>query len=135
LVTKEERKILELLFKYSPALKVAYKLCCQLTGIYNSHIEKRKGRRKSNEWIAKVERSGLSCFNQFIRTLEKFKTEIVAYFKGRNTSGFAEGFNNKVKVLKRRCYGIFDENNLFRRLFLDSSGYDRFLYQRGTPVI
>ena len=45
-VTKEERKILEPFFKYSPTLKVAYKLCCQLTGIYNSHIGKRKACRK-----------------------------------------------------------------------------------------
>ncbi|MFT4694091.1 MAG: transposase [Francisella sp.] len=34
-----------------------------------------------------------------------------------NTSGFVEGFNNKIKVIKRRCYGIFDEKSLFRRVF------------------
>jgi len=133
-VTKEERKILEPLFRYSPVLKSAYKLCCQLTGIYNSRIGKKKAARKVNEWIVKVEASDLNCFNTFISTLKKYKNEIVAYFKGRNTSGFVEGFNNKVKVLKRRCYGIFDENSLFRRLFLDCSGYDKFLYQQGLQA-
>jgi len=134
-VTKEEHKSLKLLFRYSPALKAAHKLCCQLTGIYNSHIGKRKARRKINEWISKVEVSDVSCFNSFIGTLEKFKTEIIAYFKGRNTSGFVEGFNNKVKVLKRRCYGIFNENTLFRRLFLDCSGYDIYLPVRVIGVL
>jgi len=134
-VTKEERKILEPLFKYSPALKVAYKLCCQLTGIYNSDICKRKARNKISDWIAKVEGSGLNCFASFIKTLKKYKTEIVGYFKGRNTSGFVEGFNNKVKVLKRRCYGIYNENSLFRRLLLDCSGYDRFLMPQGLQPI
>jgi len=118
------------LFRYSPVLKAGHKLCCQLTGIFNSHIGKKKANKKINEWIVKVEASELVCFNSFVTTLKKFKKEIVAYFKGRNTSGFVEGFNNKVKVLKRRCYGIFYENSLFRRLFLDCSGYDTFLYQQ-----
>ena len=133
-MTKEERKILELLFRHSPALNVAHKLCCQLTGIYNSHIGKRKANNKINAWIVRVEASGLSCFNRFIGTLNKFRNEIIAYFKGRNTSGFVEGFNNKVKVLKRRCYGIIDENSLFRRLFLDCSGYDTFLCTQGIQA-
>ena len=134
-VTKDERKVLEPLFRHSPALKVGHKLCCQLTGIYNSHIGKRKAHDKINDWIGKVKTSSLGCFNRFIETLKKFKIEIIAYFKGRNTSGFVEGFNNKVKVLKRRCYGIYDENSLFRRLFLDCTGYDTFLARQGIQAI
>lgn len=134
-VTKEEREILKPLFRHSPALKAAHKLCCQLTGIYNSQIGKRKASRKIDKWIAKVEASKLNCFNRFVTTLKKYKDEIIAYFKGRYTSGFVEGFNNKVKVLKRRCYGIYDENSLFRRLFLDCSGYDTFLYQQGMQAL
>ncbi len=134
-VTKEERKILDPLFRCSPALKVAHKLCCQLTGIYNSRIGKRKASNKINSWIAKVQAGDINCFNSFTITLKKYKIEIVAYFKGRNTSGFVEGFNNKVKVLKRRCYGIVDENSLFRRLFLDCSGFDTFLGQQGLQAI
>ncbi len=125
-LTVEERKVLEPLFRYSSTLKIAYKFCCQLTGIYNSHFGKRKANNKINEWMLSVERSELRCFDRFIGTLKKYQPEIVAYFKGRNTSGFVEGFNNKVKVIKRRCYGIFKEKSLFRRLFLDCLGYDIF---------
>ena len=125
-VTKEERKILEPLFRHSPPLKAAYKLCCQLTGIYNSYIGKRKAGNKINAWLAKVESSTLNCFDPFAKTLKKFKTEIVAYFKGRHTSGFVEGFNNKIKVLKRRCYGIFNIQHLFQRIYLDLEGYRLF---------
>jgi len=125
-VTKDESKTLKLLFKHSPSLKLAHKLCCQLTGIFNSMIGKRKAKNKINAWVSKVESSEITCFNTFLKTINKYKDEIVNYFKGRNTSGFVEGFNNKVKVLKRRCYGIFDENSLFRRLFIDCSGYEIF---------
>ncbi len=134
-VTQEEKKILQPLFKYSPALKEAHKLCCQLTGIYNSNIGKRKANAKINAWILLVEKSQLRCFDTFAKTLKKYQIEIIAYFKGRNTSGFVEGFNNKVKVLKRRCYGIFDENSLFRRLFLDCYGYALFGQARGFAAI
>jgi transposase len=134
-VTQEEKKILQLLFKYSSALKEAHKLCCQLTVIYNSNIGKRKANAKINAWILLVEQSQSHCFDTFVKTLKKYQTEIVAYFKGRNTSGFVEGFNNKVKVLKRRCYGIFDENSLFRRLFLDCYGYAMFGQARGFAAI
>lgn len=134
-VTKDERETLKPLFYYSPKLKTAHKLCCQLTGIYNSQIGKRKAKRKINDWISKVEGSDLTCFNRFLKTLKKYKNEIIAYFKDRHTSGFVEGFNNKVKVLKRRCYGIFNENSLFRRLFIDCSGYETFQAQQGLGTI
>jgi len=52
---------------------------------------------------------------------------IANYFIDRNTSGFVGGLNNKVKVLKRRCYGIFKLKHLFQRLHLDTSGYQLLL--------
>ena len=52
--------------------------------------------------------------------------EITNYFLKRETSGLVEGINNKIKVLKRRCYGIFNLGHLFQRLFLDLEGYRLF---------
>jgi transposase len=51
-----------------------------------------------------VRGSGLSCFDSFLVTLETWLDEITNYFVSRLTSGFLEGFNNKVRDLKRRCY-------------------------------
>jgi hypothetical protein len=36
--------------------------------------------------------------------------------------------NNKIKVLKRRCYGITNPISLFRRIWLDLSGYEAFAH-------
>jgi transposase len=58
--------------------------------------------------------------------LDHWLDEITNYFIDRQTSGFVEGFNNRIKVLKRRCFGIFDVNRLFQRLTLDLHGYTRF---------
>jgi transposase len=47
-------------------------------------------------------------------------------FVNRLNSGFVEGLNNKVKTIKRRCYGILRVTTLFQRLYLDLEGYRRF---------
>jgi transposase len=49
--------------------------------------------------------------------------EIANYFLDRYTSGFVEGLNNKIKVIKRRCYGILNPEHLFQRIYLDLAGY------------
>lgn len=126
-ISDEEKQILEPLFAISPKLKNGYKLCLKLTSIYNKHSTVDEASQSINDWILEVERSNLTCFKDFIKTLKKYKKEICNYFKNRDNSGFVEGFNNKVKVLKRRCYGITNIKHLFQRLFLDFSGYDYFL--------
>jgi transposase len=125
--TKKDKVELELLFKYSPALKAAYKLARQLTSIFNGHHHKETAVKKINEWVAKVNDSKISCFNTFVTTIIKYKDEVSNYFIGRNTSGFVEGLNNKLKVIKRRCYGIVNRKNYFQRVFLDLEGYKLFL--------
>ena len=83
-------------------------------------------KRKFRAWIKRVQKSGLTCFDHFIKTLLNWLDEISNYFINRDTSGFVEGFNNKIKVLKRRCYGIFNIQHLFQRIFLDLEGYRLF---------
>ena len=124
---KEKELItLNLLFKHSPILELAYVLRNELTDIFDEHVSKRKAKSKLNSWIRKVRKSGLTCFDKFILTLEKLMDEILNYFIHRYTSGFVEGLNNKVKVLKRRCYGLLNHENMFRRLYLDMRGYEIF---------
>jgi transposase len=57
---------------------------------------------------------------------ENWRNEITNYFVSRLTSGFVEGFNNKVKVLKRCCYGVTNLKHFFQRLYLDLESYPLF---------
>ena len=123
--SKKEQQELGKLFKHSPLLKVAYRYCQKLTIIFNTKHKKDTANQKMKEWIAAVEKSELTCFNSFITTLTKYQDEITNYFLKRHNSGFVEGFNNKVKVIKRRCYGIFNLKHFFQRIFLDASGYEK----------
>ena len=62
----------------------------------------------------------------FIDTLARWWNEIMNFFVARESSGFVEGFNNKIKVLKRRCYGLINLTHLYQRIFLDLEGYRLF---------
>jgi transposase len=122
-LTDEDKDLLARLFVHAPLVKVAYELCNALTGIFDKRIGKRRAKSQLTDWIVRVRDSTLCCFNTFITTLEKWMDEITNYFLDRQTSGFVEGLNNKIKVIKRRCYGILNVKHLFQRIYLDLSGY------------
>jgi transposase len=122
----EDKEKLQLLYKHSPLLKAAHQKAIKLTGIFNKHQSRKRALTKLSNWIKDVKNSDVSCFNKFIRTLDKYKANILNYFKSRKNSGFVEGLNNKIKVIKRRCYGIAKTGSLFQRLFLDLRGYKAF---------
>ena len=124
--TEAEKPIVENLFLLSPKLELAYKFSRDLSGIFDSHITPKVAKEKMEEWIETVTNSELVCFNHFIKTLSTYQEQIVNYFIQRNSSGFVEGFNNRVKVLKRRCYGLSSTTKLFQRLVLDTMGLSRF---------
>jgi transposase len=122
----EELNTLACLFRHSPALKAAYTFSNELTEIFEEDLSKRQAQHKIRVWKKRVKQSGLTCFNGFINTLRKYVHEITNYFLNRQTSGFVEGLNNKIKVIKRRCYGILNVNHLYQRIYLDLEGYARF---------
>ena len=81
----------------------------------------------SQEKAEEVKRSGLTCFAKFLGTLENRLEELTNYFISRLSSGWVEGLNNKIKVLKRRSYGLSNIGNLFRRICLDLTGRAAFV--------
>jgi len=125
-LSSDERKKLNRLFEYSSELKLAYTFREELTAIFEMRLTKEEAKKRLLKWADKVRRSVLTCFDQFLTTLDNWLDEIVNYFVSRLSSGFVEGLNNKVKTIKRRCYGILRVTTLFQRLYLDLEGYRRF---------
>jgi transposase len=125
-LTLEESLTLDKLFQGSPKLKTAYELQNSLTTIFDEPISVEVAKVKIEKWMVAVFKSGLDCFNDFIKTLDHWWNEILNYFVARESSGFVEGLNNKIKVIKRRCYGITNLAHLFQRIYLDLEGYRLF---------
>jgi transposase len=121
-----EADLLDRLFQYSPSLKLAYDFREELTAIFEKELTKAQAIEAIKEWRQDVAHSQLTCFDPFLTTLDTYLDEITNYFLHRDSSGFVEGLNNKLKVLKRRCYGLLNLDHLFQRLFLDLEGYTYF---------
>ena len=122
----DEKERLNHLFAHSPQLQQAYDLREQLTTIFDTARSKAEGMRRIKAWRRKVETSGLTCFASFEKLLDTWLDLIANYFRQRLSSGFVEGLNNKLKVLKRRCFGIYNLEHLFQRITLDLNGYTQF---------
>ena len=122
----DERARLRTLFELAPRLKTAYTFREELTAIFEMSLTKAQAASRLRKWAAKVRRSGRPCLDAFLTTLDNWFDEITNYFRDRRNSGFVEGLNNKIKTLKRRCYGISSITTLFQRLFLDLEGYRLF---------
>ena len=118
-LSNKEKLLLIILFKHSEKLKKVYELSNDLTDIFETQTTRNGGIRRLKNWIRSVQNNGLTSFNTFVKTLSKRMKEIANYFVKRESSGFVEGLNNRIKVLKRRCYGIVDRVYLFRRISLD----------------
>lgn len=59
-------------------------------------------------WVKKAYASGLVKLREFANTLMSHYTGILNWYKHRISTGKLEGFNNKIKVLKRKAYGYRD---------------------------
>jgi len=125
-LNEEQTQVLNLLLEHSPDLKAAYLAREELTAIFDEPLSKSVAQTKLQQWIERVTASGIKCFDGFIKTLQRLWEPITNYFVARKNSAFVEGLNNKIKVLKRRCYGLFNLKHLFQRLYLDLNGYRLF---------
>ena len=125
-LSEAETEALARLLEYSPPLRLAYDLRLKLTAIFEQDLTKAEATQKIKDWCQDVQQTGLTCFDSFLTTLNNHFDQITNYFINRLNSGFVEGLNNKIKVLKRRCYGVLNLGRLFQRLFLDLEGYRLF---------
>ena len=110
------------LFELTPTLASAYVLRTLLTAIFEHSPDRATAQTRFQRWTEQVKASGLSCFDTFINTWHHWRDGILNYFEGGHTRSFVEGLNNKLKLLKRRCFGLDDPTELFRRLWLDIEG-------------
>ena len=122
----EERQRLRCLFKRTPLLHQAYTFREELTAIFDRPYTRTQAEGAIQAWCFKVWVSPVRCYDRFIKTLQRYWHYILNYFNRRISSGFVEGLNNKIKTIKRRCYGINKVSTLFQRIWLDLQGREQF---------
>jgi transposase len=65
-----------------------------------------KASKLLDEWLELAETYDLPEFNYFSRTVVNWRNEILNSFKMPYSNGCIEGYNNKIKVIKRNAYGL-----------------------------
>ena len=68
--------------------------------------DRREAERRLDHFLGAVERAQLPAFTAFADGPRLWRAELLAYFDEPTTNGYAEGVINKVKVIKRRAYGL-----------------------------
>ena len=102
---EENKKACDLMLLYNEDLRLAHWLKERFYDLCQDTKYSRQS-RDFYDWIKIAESSGLKEFEKCANTYRRWSKEILNAFKYRITNGTTEGFNNKIKVLKRTSYGI-----------------------------
>ena len=76
------------------------------------------------QWRASARALGLTAVNQFCDLLDRWQEKIANYFLSRASNGPTEGFNNGLRTLLRRTYGMTNFHR-FRLRVLDRFGHSQ----------
>jgi transposase len=100
----QHRRLCEL-FAHDPAIGEAWRLKELLRSVYGAE-DRAQATQRLDRFFAAVARSGHQPFEAYVNGIGPWREEILAYFDQPASNGYAEGVINKVKVIKRRAYGL-----------------------------
>ena len=112
-LTQQGRRSLKLLLNANKRLNTAYLLRESFGQLWDYRVEG-WARRFFENWRDALKWQRLEPYEKFARMIDRHWDGIAAYCKPENkvALGFVEGFNNKIRVLQRRAYGLRDEEYL-----------------------
>lgn len=114
-LNETEKKKLKEVEKVSPNFMKMYQEKEKLRDIFESQITGDEAFWKIGEWT----QSSYKYFPKSCQTIKRWIDEILAYFDNRTTQGAVEGINQKIKLIKRRAYGLTNFDNFRRRVLLN----------------
>ena len=112
-LTTKGRASLRLLLKANKRLNTAYLLKESFEQLWDYNREP-WARRFFENWRDSLKWQRLPTYEKFAAMIDRHWDGIAAYCKPENkvALGFVEGFNNKIRVIQRRAYGLRDEEYL-----------------------
>jgi len=107
------RRNLKLLLSANKRLNTAYILKESFGQLWDYRREA-WARKFFENWRSQLKWQRLKPYEEFAAMIDRHWDGIAAYCKPENkvSLGFVEGFNNKIRVLQRRAYGLRDEEYL-----------------------
>ena len=103
-LTEDESAKLALMFEISPRLAQAYKL--KNFFLLVMHSDPTDAPKLLGQWLLLAESYRFDEFKNCICAYHNWANEILNAIRFSWSNGFTEGCNNKIKVLKRVCFGV-----------------------------
>lgn len=103
----DAKKELKQLLELNENLATAYILKEKLGTIWN-YTNRVWAKKAIDSWITIAEESNIHGIKSFIKMLKRHEYGILNHCQQPISNGKMEGTNNKIKVLKHRCYGFHD---------------------------
>lgn len=110
-LTADEGERLTQMLAASPELQTCYELKEDFRQWFNQLSDRQRPAQELDEWLGRVQASGLKALRGFTKTLANWRERILNYFDGRHNNGFAEGVNLKIKLIHRRAFGYRNFDN------------------------
>lgn len=104
--TENQSERAKILFDSYPDLEKAYKLCQNLSWIFNNTKDKTSALVRLAKWDEKVRQAAFRSFNTISRTMSIHYKNILNYFDNRSTNASAESFNAKIKAFRAQFRGV-----------------------------
>jgi transposase len=113
---RERRRLCEL-FKHEPLIAEAWGLKEGFRAIYRA-ADRRQAEQQLERFLSGCRLAALPSFDAFAEGIRLWRQELLAYFDQPITNGYAEGVINKIKVIKRRAYGLPTFHGFRRRILV-----------------
>ena len=109
---EKEHAKLEIIYQVSPELKICHQLKELFRLLFETLTDREEAKQALQVWIQQVEALDIKALKPFLVTLTNWFEHILNYFISGWTNSFAEGVNNKIKLIKRRAFGYTNFNHL-----------------------
>ena len=117
---KQKEELNYILINYSEKLRIAYLEKERLLDIIHMQ-DKEKAVKLLNEWVVRCAMSNISelkdCAKTYTNWIEEIRNSLVVPY----SNGPMEGYNNKIKTLKRIAFGFRNFTNFKARILLMSN--------------
>ena len=108
----KERVKLEIIYQVSPELKICHELKELFRLLFETLTNREEAQCALQIWMQQVEALNVQALKPFLVTLNNWFEHILNYFLEGWTNAYAEGINNKIKLIKRRAFGYTNFDHL-----------------------
>jgi transposase len=116
-LTEDEQIRLTAILAVAPELQQAYDLKEGFRAIYTLRTPQAAAQRLT-EWLDQAQKHSHTAWQTFVTTVQNWRAEILRFFVERGSNGFAEGINNKIKLILRRAFGCANFAHLRLRIIV-----------------